>query len=132
MIRISKEFCDAVDKGIKPEIDGSDATLEAIKAEYAEGGRQEECVAFSDTLAEDVDVMLNLESEIEEREKQVNTVRNRVRAAIGNASYGYTLDGKTFSLKADKRGVRALKKLAKPPTVVLEQLAAVVGETLDV
>ncbi len=93
--------------GPTPSADASDATLEALKRFYPEPNG--DTVPLAGELLED-DVQRQISAEIVSQSKDyIQGIDNRIKAAMGDATYGVLPNGRTYSWKARKDGVRVFR-----------------------
>lgn len=106
------EFCqrfwELVDSGEEPEVDGSEATANYIKKRYAsEDGSAVNLPAEIDIAARE---LAEAKATIKAAEVIKNTRESQIKKAIGNATFGVTPDGVSFSWKEQTRfGVDSAK-----------------------
>lgn len=80
--------------GVEPDVDGSDATTEALAAVY--GTTTDATVEISDDLYE---LWVELGEEAKAATTRFEEIRNRIRALIGSATYARCPSGHSFSWK---------------------------------
>lgn len=116
IIRLAKDRCEQfwekyVIPRVAPPVDYSESCRQALWRLYPEDDKT--TVDLPDESAEWVAELDRLNAEIAERQKKVDLFNNRIRAAIGAASYGRLFDSSGFSLKANGKGTRTLRRVKK-------------------
>lgn len=109
LVRHTLAFWEKVVNRIEPEVDGSDATTEAIKRAFLEKTPEGPTVDLpeeSDLWAEQLEKAKADKKAAEERESEF---KNKLCAAIGEYSYGMTPTGKKFSWKTQTRKETVMK-----------------------
>lgn len=94
-----------------PPLDFSDATRRAIGRFYP--ADDSTTVDLPDDSGNWIEEKQRLDAEIKERQQKVDLIENRIRAAIGTASYGRLWDGSGFSYKLNGHGTRTLRRVKK-------------------
>lgn len=102
------DFWDRVQAGgPTPPADASDATLAALKRIYPEDDGATIALdgeyLFDDTKRQSFAEMLK------DAKNQIQGIDNRIKAAMGDATYGVLPNGRTYSWKARKDGVRVFR-----------------------
>lgn len=103
-----EEFHWRIQTRTPPEADGSESTTAALRALYRiEDGLTVELGAEAQADADAWDVhSLEVEAEL----NRMNAAKNRLRAAIGEATWGRLPDGSYVEWKANKLGQRRLRR----------------------
>lgn len=100
-----------VEARVEPPADGSDASRAALAALYPRE-EPEKTITLGPDLMEMAERADQLKSEQKTSAKEVATIENRIRQAMGDAERCVFADSSGYSYKADSRGVRKL--LRKP------------------
>ena len=101
IVEETAKFWDDFSHGREMEVDGSAATTMALKAMHpADNG---ETIALDGKLMEMSREVTELKDERKITEKEIVTRENKLRAAIGDATYGTFPDGSGYSLKTTVR-----------------------------
>lgn len=87
-----------VQANVPPEVDGTIATTEALKAIIAEPGKE---IAI-DNLAQRLEALKHVKSIIKEQEELRDTIENEIRLALGDAETGLIGGQKAVSWKTQK------------------------------
>lgn len=101
-------FWDCVQRKEQPLADGSAASRKALAALFPTDNGETICLP-----AESVDLddeLAAAEAEAKAATARVEEAKNRIRQWIGEASYGEVPGGARYSLKANKNGVRTLRR----------------------
>lgn len=103
-----RRFMECVQRGERPEVDGSDVTERALRMLHP---RDNGTSIALPAEADDWTAMIEeAEATIKAGESIKKTMRNRLREAMGEASIGETPGGIVWTNRADKNGKRALKR----------------------
>lgn len=95
------EFWDRVLSGDPPPVDGSDSTTRTLKLMHPnDNGLTVQLPEGSDVWARKREQVLRVERMCSERKEYID---NQIRAGLGDATYGVTPGGLTFSLKTQTR-----------------------------
>lgn len=116
IIRLIKQRCEEfweryVIPRVAPPLDYSEATRKAICRLYPADDTT--TVDLPDESGDWIVERDKLNVEIAKRQESVDLIDNRIRAAIGSASYGRLWDGSGFSYKANGKGTRTLRRCKK-------------------
>lgn len=90
------EHWDRLKRGHLPEPDGSESARDALQAIYA--GADGTTVQLPEGWGARTDEYSQLSKLLREGEKRRDEIKNELRAALGNASYGKVGDGRQWSL----------------------------------
>lgn len=93
--------------GPTPPADASDATLEALKRFYPEPNG--ETVALDGEFLDDDQGRQAIAKQLAFTKSLIQGIDNRIKAAMGDATYGVLPNGRTYSWKARKDGVRVFR-----------------------
>jgi predicted phage-related endonuclease len=104
-------FWKCVDEGTAPEADSHPATTRALKQLHPNDTG--ESVTLPEAADEWCASLEEADATIEMGTNVRETMRNRLRAAIGDATFGETPMGALWSYKTNSKGVRALKRIDK-------------------
>lgn len=101
-------FWGCVERGEAPAVDSHPATERALKALHPRdaGGT----IALPPEADDWTQCIEDADAAIDASEGIRKTMRNRLREALGESSYGETPNGVIWTYKANKAGVRALKR----------------------
>lgn len=101
------EFVRRIREEDPPPPDGSDADEDALGARFPKDNGT--TIALPGSFIALTDEYEYARDEADEALFATAEIRNKVRAALGDATCGVLVDGRKWTWKADKRGVRALR-----------------------
>ncbi len=107
IIETGEIFWEMVKNGTPPRPDGHRATAKALNALHPKDNH--ETVVLDGECFDIADELEYLAKENRSIQTDMDKLKNQVKAAIGDASYGVLADGRQFSWKANKNGVRSLR-----------------------
>lgn len=93
-------FWRRVESGEAPDVDGSERTAAALKALYAPNGSM---IELGPEVQEYDDELVALKAHIKALEERADLLKNKVRAALGDASVGVLPCGAKYSVSTTER-----------------------------
>lgn len=101
LLATEQAFIDAVKSGNTPATDASESCSRCLKRLHPRdtGGEVMLPAEFSDMCT----ALRDSKVEVKELEKQISDMENRIKAAIGDATYGVLPDGSRFSWRTQQR-----------------------------
>jgi predicted phage-related endonuclease len=109
MILEESAFWDRILNQEPPPADASDATKDALKRLYPDDDGTSVTLGDGSYLALD-EKRSELDEQIKAMQEEKQGLDNRLKAAIGEATEAHLTNGTIYTLKADKRGVRSLRR----------------------
>jgi putative phage-type endonuclease len=119
LVQKANEFCQRFEKKMPPEADGSKATAEALAILHPnDNGTTIQFTSEQSQLIEDYESVTTTISSLEMLKREV---KNRIVAALGDATYGECADGRRYSYKTvfkkkhvvEETTFRMLRKLGR-------------------
>ena len=103
LIEKEEQFWDCVQRDIPPPVDASKSTAEALARLYAEPDESAEPVMLGLEFADLAERRRELMESTKSAEAELLGINNAIKAALGDAVFGYLPDGSGFSWKKQHR-----------------------------
>lgn len=100
LIPMCQGFWDCVERGVLPDVDGSEATKDALKRLYPKDEGEEILLPDEfNAMAEDLE---SLKETIKKSEERKTFIENKIKAVMGTATYAMLSTGGGFTWKTQK------------------------------
>lgn len=101
MLERADHFWQMVEAGTPPEVDGHNATTEALKRIIARGG-----VADISHLTNEIQKYQDLKAQVKALELEADEISNRIKASLGDCTIGFGPDGKEVATWKEQKTTR--------------------------